>query len=101
MIFNANNTTRSILKQIYLFRKLNETFGECGRPRVGWQIDPFGHSREMASILSQLGFDGLFLGRIDYQDKDYRFKTRTPEGVWLGSNNLGKSVLTSIAKSNI
>lgn len=71
-------------------RKLNETFGKCGRPRVGWQIDPFGHSREMASILAQLGFDGLFLGRIDYQDRSYRFLTKNPESIWLGSNNLGK-----------
>lgn len=75
------------------FRRLNSTFGKCGRPKVGWQIDPFGHSREMASIFSQLGYDGLLLGRIDYQDKNFRFTTKTPEMIWQGSQNLGKHCL--------
>lgn len=71
-------------------RKLNDTFGKCGAPRVGWQIDPFGHSREMASIFAQLGFDGLLLGRIDYQDKAFRFSTKSAEMVWEASDNLGE-----------
>ncbi|XP_063391810.1 lysosomal alpha-mannosidase-like [Cydia fagiglandana] len=72
-------------------QKLNDTFGECGRPRVGWQIDPFGHSREFAADLASMGYDGLFLGRIDYQDKDQRLSERTMEVLWRGSDDLGKS----------
>ncbi|KAJ8705045.1 hypothetical protein PYW08_012365 [Mythimna loreyi] len=72
-------------------RKLNQTFGHCGRPRVGWQIDPFGHAREFASLLAMMGFDGLFLGRIDYQDKRARFANKNMEMVWRGDDVLGKS----------
>lgn len=71
---------------------LNDTFGKCGRPRVGWQIDPFGHSREMASIFARMGFDGLLFGRLDYQDKLTRLQTKTAEMVWKGSANLGKAL---------
>ncbi|GFN78507.1 alpha-mannosidase [Plakobranchus ocellatus] len=74
------------------FEFLRQTFGECGRPRIGWQIDPFGHSREQASIFAQFGFDGLFFGRLDYQDKEQRMKNKTMEFVWEASpDNLGPS----------
>lgn len=90
-IFNSCQKFRCLISNA--FRRLNDTFGECGRPKVGWQIDPFGHSREMASIFAQLGFDGILLGRIDYQDKEERFRSKTPEFMWQSSDNLGKSFL--------
>ena len=75
----------------YVFRKLNDTFGACGRPHIGWQIDPFGHSREMASIFAQMGYDGLLFARLDYQDKNNRLQKQTPEMIWQASpNNLGE-----------
>nr|CAD7458127.1 unnamed protein product [Timema tahoe] len=72
-------------------RRLNDTFGSCGRPHAGWQIDPFGHSRETASIMAQMGYDGLFFSRLDYDDKTNRIDTRTMELVWEASANLGSS----------
>ncbi|KAF8787519.1 Lysosomal alpha-mannosidase like protein [Argiope bruennichi] len=80
----------SIIDQMTLgLRVLNDTFGKCGVPKVAWQIDPFGHSREQASLFAQMFFDGLFFGRLDYQDKENRQKTQTMEHVWKGSPNLG------------
>ncbi|XP_078577239.1 lysosomal alpha-mannosidase-like isoform X1 [Branchiostoma floridae x Branchiostoma japonicum] len=64
---------------------LNSTFGECGRPLVAWHIDPFGHSREQASLFAQMGFDGFFFGRLDYQDKANRLKYRNMEEIWRAS----------------
>ena len=37
------------------FELLRQNFGDCGRPRVAWQLDPFGHSREQASLFAQVG----------------------------------------------
>lgn len=68
---------------------LNDTFGECGVPRVAWQIDPFGHSREVAAEFALMGFDGLFFGRLDYEDKNQRLNTKTMEIIWQGSPNVG------------
>lgn len=71
------------------FKFLNDTFGPVATPKVAWHIDPFGHSRETASLFGQMGFDGFFFGRLDYQDKNNRLSTKTMEMVWNASANLG------------
>lgn len=73
-------------------RFLNDTFGECARPRVGWQIDMFGHSREQSSLFTKMGFDGLFFSRLDWRDKNKRMKEKTMELIWRSSSNLGRKV---------
>ena len=45
---------------------LDRTFGY--NPRIGWQVDPFGHSSTQAALMTgALGFDALYFGRADYQ----------------------------------
>jgi alpha-mannosidase len=59
-------------------------------PTIGWQIDPFGHSATQAALLSaEVGFDGLFFGRIDYQDLALRTKAKAAEFIWRASPSLG------------
>lgn len=61
-------------------------------PRIGWQIDPFGHSAVQAYLLgAEVGFDSLFFGRIDYQDRNKRKKEKSLEVIWQGSKSLGSS----------
>ncbi|MFS7971359.1 putative alpha-mannosidase [Helianthus anomalus] len=61
-------------------------------PRIGWQIDPFGHSAVQAYLLgAELGFDSVFFGRIDYQDRAKRKGDKRLEVIWRGSKSLGSS----------
>lgn len=39
----------------------------------------------------QVGFDSLFFGRIDYQDRAKRKKEKSLEVIWQGSKSLGSS----------
>ena len=66
-------------------------------PRVGWQIDPFGHSNTHAWLSSAVGFDSLFFGRIDYQDRAKRMAEKNMEMVWKGSaSDPDQAVFTGI-----
>jgi len=67
-----------------------EEFGQSAVPTIGWQIDPFGHSATQASLLSaEMGFDGLYFGRIDYQDHNNRVANKNLEFIWRASQSQG------------
>ncbi|XP_012584626.1 PREDICTED: lysosomal alpha-mannosidase isoform X1 [Condylura cristata] len=90
-VMNDEATTHygAIIDQMTLgLRFLEDRFGSDGRPHVAWHIDPFGHSREQASLFAQMGFDGFFFGRLDYQDKIVRKAEREMELMWRASASL-------------
>ncbi|KAK3410478.1 hypothetical protein EUGRSUZ_J02457 [Eucalyptus grandis] len=61
-------------------------------PRVGWQIDPFGHSAVQAYLLgAEIGFDSMHFARIDYQDRANRKNDKSLEVIWRGSRTFGSS----------
>ncbi|XP_052825399.1 lysosomal alpha-mannosidase [Octopus bimaculoides] len=72
------------------FKFLEKNFGACARPRTGWQVDPFGHSKEVAALFAQFGYDGMMFGRLDFQDKDKRMRDKTMEMLWRASDSLGR-----------
>ena len=71
---------------------LKDTFGSCANPRVAWQVDPFGHSKEQARLFSNMGRDGLFFARADFRDKDQRKDNKSLHMLWNGGvgHNIGK-----------
>ena len=64
---------------IHLFRK-----GQCANPKVAWQIDPFGHSKEQARLFARMGLEGLFFARADFRDKEQRKAEKTLNMMWKG-----------------
>ncbi|KAF1327973.1 Lysosomal alpha-mannosidase, partial [Globisporangium splendens] len=74
----------------YGHRLLKEEFNIT--PRIGWQIDPFGHSSTQGSLLSAgVGFDALYFARIDYQDNAQRKSNKDLEFIWRPSKSRGKN----------
>jgi len=50
-------------------------------PRIGWQIDPFGHSNANARLFYEMGFDAMFFGRQDGAEDLLRLQQRKDEWI--------------------
>jgi hypothetical protein len=61
-------------------RFLQKEFGVI--PRVGWLLDSFGHSSANARLYADMGFDALFVGRIDQGERNKRIKERSMNFLW-------------------
>eukprot|EP00208_Stichococcus_sp_RCC1054_P002016 CAMPEP_0206142692 /NCGR_PEP_ID=MMETSP1473-20131121/17914_1 /ASSEMBLY_ACC=CAM_ASM_001109 /TAXON_ID=1461547 /ORGANISM="Stichococcus sp, Strain RCC1054" /LENGTH=1182 /DNA_ID=CAMNT_0053537795 /DNA_START=217 /DNA_END=3765 /DNA_ORIENTATION=+ len=70
-------------------RFLKDMFGGDVVPRVGWQIDPFGHSSTQAAFSALYGYDVQFFGRADYQDMKRRKERKEMEMLWRGAASFG------------
>jgi lysosomal alpha-mannosidase len=74
-----------IIDQMTLgLRILDDLFSKCGHPSVSWQIDPFGASKEMASLYALMGFDGHVVNRAVEPKGEF---------IWRGSHHLGDKSL--------
>lgn len=66
-------------------------------PKIGWQLDPFGHSSTSAIIDYLIGFEGLFFARMDYQDEANRNNNKGLEMIWNPSASMPDiSILTGM-----
>lgn len=43
---------------------LEKEFGV--RPRIGWHLDPFGHSNANPRLFAEMGMDAWFFARLDF-----------------------------------
>jgi len=73
---------------------LEQHFGV--RPTVAWQIDAAGHSDATPAILSQMGIDSLFLGKLHYRMKQQFKSQKNLEFIWRGADlSAGRKSSTS------
>ena len=51
-------------------------------PKIAWMIDSFGHTQANAALFSDMGFEALFMGRVDYQVKEQMKKDKSMIFLW-------------------
>lgn len=64
------------------------------KPRIGWQIDPFGHSNTNARLFAEMGFDAWFFGRMDWADYNKRIENKELEWIWMPNGDSSKKIFT-------
>jgi hypothetical protein len=73
------------------------------KPRIGWHIDPFGHSSANPRLFADMGFEGWFFARLDHADRDERLKDKSMNFLWRPfSEHFGnqKQIFTSVMRDH-
>ena len=90
---NATASFEDIIENYYYgHRYLNRKFGYI--PKIGWSVDPFGHSSTMPILLNNMGYRGLVINRIPEMDKINRRLHQELDLFWKPTKKT--SVLTHI-----
>ena len=79
----ANTNYEDIIGNFYTGHQwLKNEFGVA--PKVGWNIDAFGHTQANAALFHDLGFDALFFARAGRDEIEQRFdpKNQASHFLW-------------------
>jgi len=61
------------------------------RPKIGWHVDPFGHSAANAALFGDFGFEAIFISRLDEEERQRRMDEQSMTFLWNPfSNNFGE-----------
>ena len=52
------------------------------KPKIGWSIDPFGHSSANARLFADMGFEAWWFARLDSQEKEQRVRDQSLNFLW-------------------
>lgn len=52
------------------------------KPRIGWHIDPFGHSNANPRLFADMGFEAWLFARLDHADRDERLEDKSMNFLW-------------------
>jgi len=66
------------------------------KPRIAWQVDPFGHSSLTPTLFSQMGYEGLVINRIHHQLKSTYKANKDMEFVWRASPSTDDEIFTHV-----
>jgi lysosomal alpha-mannosidase len=72
-------------------------------PKVGWDVDAFGHSDTNTRLLAELGYEAMFFSRMDEAEKHQRSEHHALNFLWRPSTeSFGNrwQVLTNVFKND-
>lgn len=52
------------------------------KPRIGWQLDPFGHSSANAKLFKMMGLESIVFARINEDHKMILKETQDMQFIW-------------------